>query len=190
VAFEAFLIQSRKREDCAWCMPAINLIRSIYNLTMETILQASIVVICIGVIQWLLSIWIKNRLEHSIRNEYDKQLEEYKFSISKRDKIANIASFFSLWIKYRGCESVWLSENELIEYYQELTKMSFEIALWIDDEILLKDVMNRLKNKDGSASTVELLLKVKKLISENKQSILKPEDITIWPADFKFIKDK
>ncbi|MHB1330370.1 MAG: hypothetical protein ACYCY6_00100 [Minisyncoccota bacterium] len=144
----------------------------------------------LGIIQWILSIWIKSRLEQSIRHEYDRQLEEYKFSLSKRDKVANIASFFSLWIKYRGNERAWLDEKELIEYYRELTKMSFELALWVDDENLLKDVMKRLKNKDGSQGTIELLLKVKKLISENKESSLKAEDITLWPADTKFIERK
>jgi hypothetical protein len=144
----------------------------------------------LGIIQWLLSIWIKSRLEQSIRHEYDKQLEEYKFSLSKRDKVANIASFFSLWIKYRGCERAWLDEKELIEYYRELTKMSFELALWVDDEDLLKDVMRRLKNEDGAQDTVSLLLMVKKLISENKEPDLKAEDITVWPADIRFIQDK
>jgi len=144
----------------------------------------------VAIVQWLLSIWIKSRLEQSIRHEYDKQLEEYKFSLSKRDKVANIASFFSLWIKYRGYEKKWLEEQELIDYYRELTKMSFELALWIDDEVLLKDIMKRLKNEDGSQNTVELLLKVKKLISENKESTLEAQDITLWPADTKFIEDK
>jgi len=144
----------------------------------------------IAIVQWLLSIWIKSRLEQSIRHEKDKQLEEYKFSLSKRDKVANIASFFSLWIKYRGHEKKWLEEKELIEYYRELTKMSFELALWVDDEVLLKDVMKRLKNEDGSQDTIELLLKVRKLISENKESTLGAEDITLWPVDTKFIENK
>ena len=144
----------------------------------------------VAILQGLSSIWIKIRLEQSVRYEYDKQLERYRFSLSKRDKVANIASFFSLWIKYRGHEQKWLKGQELVEYYQELTKMSFELALWIDDEILLKDVMIRLKNEDGSQNTVELLLKFKKLISENKESTLKAGDVTIWPADTKFIEDK
>jgi hypothetical protein len=120
---------------------------------------------------------------------FTERTEDYKFLVSKRDKIANIASFFSLWIKYRGHEGKWLKGEELVEYYQELTRMSFELALWVDDEELLKDVMKRLKNEDGSQQTVELLLKVKKLISKNKKSNLNPTDITIWPADIKFIEN-
>lgn len=120
---------------------------------------------------------------------FTERTEDYKFLVSKRDKIANIASFFSLWIKYRGHEQRWLEGKDLIEYYQELTKMSFELALWVDDEDLLKDVMRRLKNEDGSEQTVDLLLKVKKLISKNKESKLKAEDITLWPADTKFIEN-
>ena len=157
----------------------------IWQLIVSTISVAGI----LGIIQWLLSIWIKARLEKSIQHEYDKRLEEYKFSISKRDKIANIASFFSLWIKYRGHERKWLNNQDLIDYYKELTKMSFELALWVDDDDFLKDIMKRLKNEDGSENTINLLLKAKKIISENKQTALKAEDITLWPADTKFIKE-
>lgn len=164
---------------------------TIVQLTIAQLLESTVLLILgIGVIQWLLSIWIKSRLEQSIRHEYDRRLEEYKFSLSKRDKVANIASFFSLWIKFRGNEKEWLEEKELIEYYRELTKMSFELALWIDDEVFLRDVMKRFKNEDGSQDTVDLLLKVRKLISENKESSLKAEDITLWPADIKFIRDR
>lgn len=163
---------------------------TIVQLTIFQILGSTLfLVLCLGLLQWFLSLWIKNRLEQSIRHEYDKQLEEHKFTISKRDKVANIASFFSLWIKYRGHEHKWLKGNDLINYYQELTRMSFELALWVDDDDLLKDVMKRLKNEDGSENTVGLLLKVKKVISENKKSTLKVDDITLWPADAKFIED-
>lgn len=148
------------------------------------------IILGLGVIQWLLSLWIKSRIEESIKQEYNKQLEEYKFLISKRDKVANIASFFSLWIKYRGNGEKWLDEKERIDYYKELTQMSFELALWIDDEDLLRDIMKRLKNEDGSENTVNLLLKAKTLISNNKNSTLKAGDITLWPANIDFIKDK
>jgi hypothetical protein len=82
-----------------------------------------------------------------------------------------------------------LNEKELIEYYRELTKMSFELVLWIDDDDLLKDVMKRLKNEDGSQNTVELLLKARELISVRYKSNLKVEDVTLWPADIEFIKN-
>ena len=49
--------------------------------------------------------------------------------------------------------------------------------------------MKRLKNEDGSENTIELLLKARKLISENKDSSLKANDITIWPADIKFLEE-
>jgi hypothetical protein len=163
---------------------------TIIQLTLGQVLGGTAFLItCVGLLQWLISNWLKIRLEQSIRHEYDKQLEEYKFAISKRDRIANIASFFSLWIKYRGHERKWLNDRDLIDYYRELTQMSFELALWVDDEDLLKEVMKRLKNEDGSENTVELLLRAKGLISENKNSTLGADNITIWPADIKFIEE-
>ena len=153
----------------------------------QLLLGTAVLVVLLSVLQWLLAQWIRIRLEQSIRNEYDKQLEEYRFLISKREKIANIASFFARWAKYRGHEKKWISKNNIADYYEELTKMSFELVLWIDDEEFLKDVMRRLRNETDTTDTLELLLKAKELISGSKNKILKKEDITTWPADPTFL---
>lgn len=42
-----------------------------------------IVVVPLAILQWLLSIWIKNRLAESIKNEYAKNLEEYRGKVRK-----------------------------------------------------------------------------------------------------------
>ncbi|MFA6514949.1 MAG: hypothetical protein WCT42_01635 [Candidatus Paceibacterota bacterium] len=54
------------------------------------------IILGLGLIQWLLSLWIKSRIEESIKQEYNKQLEEYKFSISivARTVLATTCPFY------------------------------------------------------------------------------------------------
>jgi|CXWL01.1.fsa_nt_gi hypothetical protein len=157
---------------------------TIIQVTLFQLLTSTALLITIvGGLQWVLAQWIKIRLEQSIKTEYAKQIEEYKFLISKREKIANIASFFARWIKYRGYEEKWIDKKDLADYYEELTKMSFELVLWIDDEEFLKNVMLRFRNDSNATDTLDLLLKAKELVSGSKNKALKGSDITLWPSD-------
>ena len=49
------------------------------EITLKQLLGGtSIIVISIGIVQWLLSLWVKSRLEKSIQHEYDAKLENLK----------------------------------------------------------------------------------------------------------------
>ena len=120
---------------------------------------------------------------------FSQKTENYRFLISKREKIANVASLFARWVKYRGHEQKWMEKEDLVDYYEELTKMSFELSLWVDDEEFLKAVMKRLRNDGNATDTIELLLKAKELINGSKNKELKKEDITLWPKDQSFLSE-
>lgn len=149
--------------------------------TPQFFLGTFILVISFGVIQFLLSIWIKARLEKSIQHEYDKKLEDYKFSQVERQKAEMIATFFAKWIKYRGKERDFLNDKELIDYYEELNKMSLEITLWIKDEQILNEIMSRTQLKDGVGDIFAITVKIRKLILDLKNDKFDPENITRWP---------
>jgi hypothetical protein len=122
------------------------------------------------------------RLEKSIQHEYDKKLEDYKFQQLQRQKAETIARLFAKWIKYKGNEYTYLTKDELINYYEELNQMSFEISLWVKDEEILKDIMAKLQLKQGSKDIGTLLLQIRKLIL-TVESNLKPEEIVLWPNE-------
>lgn len=156
---------------------------TIISLTFGQILGGiTIGLLSLGVAQWLFMRAITTTIETSIKHQYDKQIEEYKYLISKREKVANIATFFSHWIKYRGNEQALLNDRELTDYYEALNRMSFELTLWIEDDVILKDIMKRLRNEDGSAHTIDLLLTTKTLLTQ-KPTDLTRKDITLWPPD-------
>ncbi|MFH2013603.1 MAG: hypothetical protein ABIJ17_01385 [Patescibacteria group bacterium] len=111
------------------------------------------------------------------------KLESYKFVIRRREQAIRIAEFFAKWIKYGGKEKELLSEKELIDYYEDLTRMSFEMSLWIDDEEVLKKIMSRLVHKKDAIRVREILIEVRDLISKSKTKSFKADDIVIWPGN-------
>lgn len=146
------------------------------------------IIVLLSLIQWLLAIWIKSRLEKSIQHEYDKKLENYKFTQLQRQKAEAVARLFSKWIKYRGKESDYLEKNELLNFYEELNQTSLEISLWIKDEELLLDIMTRLQNKESAKDIRTIIGQIRKLILETKESKFDPQEITLWPTDEQFSK--
>ena len=151
------------------------------QLTFGQIVTSSlIVVIGLGVIQWLVTKWVSARLEKSIQHEYDRKLEEYRFQQLQRQKAETIARLFSKWIKYRGNESAYLNKAELINFYEELNQMSIEISLWIKDKQILTDIMSRLQMKPDAKDIRTLSGEIRKLIL-NIDDGFDPLEIILWP---------
>jgi hypothetical protein len=145
-------------------------------------LQVVIILIGIGVLQFLLANWIKSRIEQSIRHEYDKKLEDYKFSQLQRQKAESIANLFAFWIKYRGNENTLLSKKDQFEYYENLNRMSIELALWIKDVSLLNDIMTRLQNNPEAKSVHQLVGEVRKLILNDAEDTFDSNQVVLWPT--------
>jgi len=147
----------------------------------QIILWTTLQVVLLSLVQWLLANWIKERLEKSIQHEYDKKLEEYKFSQVTREKAEIIAQLFARWIKYGGNEEVLLDKKGLIDYYEGLNQMSLELSLWMPDKEILDDVMARLQNKEKSKDICSLIGQIRKLILDNKNDSFDPLNIILWP---------
>ncbi len=148
--------------------------------TQELLATGGLVIFSLGVIQWLLAKWIKTRLEESIRHEYGKDLEDYRFSIYQREQAAKIANFFAKWAKYDAKEKDILNERELLDYYEGLTRMSYELSLWIRDEDLVKKIMARLTLSKNAPEVKQLLIEIREHILGQKCKILKAEDLVHW----------
>ncbi len=145
--------------------------------------QISIILFFLLIFQFLSSIWIKSRLEKSIQHEYDKKLEEYKFLQLQKQKSEIIGRFFAKWIKYRGQERTILDKKELLDYYEELNRMSFEISLWISNDEILKEVMKRFQNQESAKDVRSLIGEFRKLILNIESKDFNIQDITIWPTN-------
>ena len=148
-----------------------------------TSIQLSISILAMAVIQFLLSKWISYRLEKSISHEYEKKLEDYRFSILQREQAAKIASLFSKWAKYSGKENEVLKKHELSDYYEEITRMSYELSLWITDEDLVIKIMDRLMNKKDALKIEDVLIKIREHILGKKNQKITAENIVHWPKN-------
>ena len=114
---------------------------------------------------------------------FSVKLENYRFEQLQKQKAEATAAFIAKWIKYRGKEENFLTnKRELLDYYEELNRMSFELSLWIEDEKFLTDLMVRLQNGDDAKDTREILGNLRKLILNLKNDDFDSKNITIWPA--------
>ena len=84
-------------------------------------------------VAFLARIWIETRLKESIKHEYDKKLEEVKFDIKKREQAALVAELFSKWIHV---------DEVAMPNARELNKLSFEMSLWLPDELAVVAIQN------------------------------------------------
>lgn len=96
---------------------------------------------------------------------------------------AKIAEFFAKWAKYNAKEKEVLDKTQLYDYYEELTKMSYELSLWVKDEKLLKKIMSRLINKDTALQVKQLLIEVRELILDKAPKELTADDLVHWSVN-------
>ncbi len=127
----------------------------------------------ISIIQFLFGIWLKSRLENSIRHEYDKQLEDYKEMYFKREQSSKISTLLATWISKPADET----PKDKALRFKKLNQLSFELALWIPDEILLKELMKRLSNNPEAQGTKDILLYCRELIQDKKNKDIKAGDL-------------
>jgi hypothetical protein len=98
----------------------------------------------------------------------------------QRIQAAKLAELFAKWSKYGAKEKQILSPKELYDYYEELTRMSYELSLWLKDESLLIKIMKRLTLTQDSPKPKELLIEIRQVILGKKPKRLKADDLVHW----------
>jgi hypothetical protein len=135
-----------------------------------TLKMASLIIIGIGVLQFLLTTWTKARIGESIRSEYAKILEEYRYDIKVRERAARVAEYLSL---YYGN-----SQN-----FQKLNQLSWELSLWLPSDIYTS-IGPALKNigpqMDLDKETLlDILIKTRKYLLKDNCGDLTNDNIMV-----------
>jgi hypothetical protein len=140
-----------------------------FENTMELfgIIATSIVIIT-PIVVFIVKTYFTAKIEQSVKIKYDKKLEEIKFEIKKREQSALVANMFSKWIVLK----------DDTDKNRELNKLSFEMSLWLPDNIAI-EVNKRLRNAKDSKTVMDLIIECRKLINDGKTD-LKPEEITFF----------
>ena len=73
-----------------------------------------------------------------------------------------------------------MNDKELIDYYEELNKISLEMTLWIKGEQVLNEIMFRTQLKDGVGDIFSITSKIRKLILNLKDDAFDYKVITRW----------
>lgn len=103
----------------------------------------------------------------------------YQKKKSQQEQAAKLAELFAKWNSISGIKNKELRAKAR----EELTRLSFEIAIWVPDEALVEDVMKRLANKPDAKDAQELVLDSRRIILGGKVKQLKKEDITYFPPE-------
>jgi hypothetical protein len=112
-----------------------------------------------GLLLRLATMWLKTRLEESIRheynvalanlqNEYDRQMELFRFDQRRRERAAMIAELFAEWIAKPAD-------------VKRLNRLSFEASLWLPDDIVV-ELSKRLTNTADAKNIKDLLVDVRR----------------------------
>lgn len=134
-----------------------------------------ILLILIGVLYFLVTTWLKSRLEESIKLEnakimaevtskFQKELEDYKNSIKIREQAARVADFLA----YAFSGSITP---------REFNRLAWELSLWLPAD-LVRDISECLASQEQSKPTPkEVLIKVRKLLLQDPEDELRPENL-------------
>ena len=107
---------------------------------------------------------------------FDKKTEKYKFELLKREQAAKVAELFAFWLR---CDDEVLNKftkEERIDHCEKLNKITWELAIWIPDEKIVKNIMDKLAHKSRQ-EIKEIILNIREQIQEKKSKELKWEDI-------------
>ncbi len=131
-------------------------------------MEILIIFTSLAILQFLLSIWIKSRLESSIKYEYDKFLEEYKYDIKVREQAARVSEYLALARRLKG-------ESEDSDY-ERANQLSWELAMWLPSDIY-KKMVKAISSPDEENNELTVVVEVRKLLLGDKAGDLTSDDI-------------
>jgi len=131
-------------------------------------MEILIIFTSLAILQFLLSIWIKSRLESSIKYEYDKFLEEYKYDIKVREQAARVSEYLALARRLKG-----KSEDS---DYERANQLSWELAMWLPSDIY-KKMVKAIASPDEKNNELTVVVEVRKLLLGDKAGDLTSDDI-------------
>ncbi|USD36101.1 hypothetical protein [Ferrimonas sp. SCSIO 43195] len=127
----------------------------------------------VGGLQFILALWLKSRLVQSVKHEYDKKLEDFKYEQKVREQAAKVSKLLA---DARNGD-VALSR----ERASNLNQQAWELMLWLPEDTA-RNLSNHLAG-DNEVSMKTILIDVRKHLLNNSKDGLKPEEIVHFTAD-------
>lgn len=125
--------------------------------------EIGVAILLMAVLQFLLSLWIKARLEGSVKHEYDKLLKNYESQLRIRDQAARVAELFAL---------AFSPKTEPARFNQ----LAWELSLWLPAPLVC-DLTRCLVGDKNAKSPKEILIEVRKILLQSSDDPLRPENL-------------
>lgn len=107
---------------------------------------------------------------------FAEKTENYKFELLKKEQAARVAELFALWIKYDDLAIKKLAITEKTDHQERLNKLTWELAMWIQDEEIVKKIMDKL-SQSSKSDIKEIIIQIREIIQNKKSEKLKWENI-------------
>ncbi len=130
--------------------------------------EVGIGVLIIAALQFLFGLWIKARLEGSIKYDYDKKLEEFRYEIKIREQAAKVAEYMELARNLR--------ENSPESDYQKANRLAWELAMWLPSPVY-KRMAESLVRPNEENNPLEVVVDVRRLLLGEKAGDLTANNI-------------
>lgn len=130
--------------------------------------QIGIGLTLIALIQWGLAEWIKSRVQNSIKHEYDRSLEEFKYDIKVREQAAKVAEYMATARDLKASDP----QSE----YQKVNKLAWELGMWLPSETYMK-LAESIANPTKTNNPLEMVIAVRKILLKEKAGDLKSDNI-------------
>lgn len=111
----------------------------------------------IAIVQAVATMWLRARLESSIKHEYDKRLEDLRFQFKQREQAAMIAELLAEWSS--GGHSP-----------KRLNQLAWEASLWLPSDIVI-ELAKILCNSPEARPMKELLVDVRRHIKGGSDGV-------------------
>lgn len=131
-------------------------------------MQTLIIIISLGILQYLFSKWLEARLENSIKHEYDKLIEDYKYNIKIREQAARTAEYLALAHR--------LKTDSPPSDYERANQLSWELAMWLPTELYEK-MGQALTSPSRENNILTIVIECRKLLLKENAGTLDSEKI-------------
>jgi hypothetical protein len=130
-------------------------------------MKLTLLFIALAFVQFLLAIWIKFRLEASIKAEKDRLLEEFKYQMRAKEQAAKVAEYFSYYFRLR--------ETSSDEEYRRVNQLGWELALWLPTDVY-REVSRAVRLNSDEHNILSSLIAVRKLL-KSQPGDLSPNEL-------------
>lgn len=132
----------------------------IYSSLLTTVFLSLIILI--------IRTWIKERIKLEIQKIHSEFVEELKWESKTREKAEKVAEYLSF---VRNLE-----ENSDKNDYIKANRMSWELAMWLPEEIY-KEVVRAIINPNADTNELSVVISVRQLLLGDQSGNLNQNDV-------------